>query len=433
MSSALGIASVSFVLVDLLNNGLIDQDISATGVGDVNVTALPPDRAEAANAGQSQLNIFLYQVTENAALRNNNMPSRNARGERIDNPPLALDLHYLLTAYGGQQLHAEILLGYAMQLLHETPVLTRDAIRRSLAAPSQVIGGSGVPAAMLNLYTSGLAEQPEQIKIAPQTLSTEEISRLWTAFQAKYRPTAAYLASVVLIQSRASTKSALPVMSRLIKAIPLQRPVIEEVLSQSAVGAPIVAGQPILPGYRLVLRGSQLKGEETLVDVAGVEAIPADADITGIQIVVPLPAGVPAGTQSLQVVHRVDLGSPPAEHRGVESNQAAFVLRPVVQSVSAVGASGKGDLNLTVVPAVGPRQRAVVLLNGASSYSFLVPPRTDLASPPPGEPAPTTTLTVPFAKVQPGSYLLRLQVDGAESPLEVNGSGQFVGPKVTIA
>ena len=53
------------------------------------------------------------------------LPSRDASGRlRLTNAPLALDLHYLLSAYSGGDLHAEILLGYAMQLLHEMPVLT---------------------------------------------------------------------------------------------------------------------------------------------------------------------------------------------------------------------------------------------------------------------------------------------------------------------
>ena len=194
MSNALAVASVSFVLVDLLNNGLIDRDISSTGVGDVSVTAWPPDRVDALGTNQSMLNLFLYNVTQNQGWRNVGLPSRDAAGARIANPPLALDLHYLLTAYGAQQLHAEILLGYGMQLLHETPILTRDSIRRSLAAPTQVTGGGGLPAGLNNLFTSELAEQVELIKIWPQTLTTEEISRLWTAFQAHYRPTAAYQA-----------------------------------------------------------------------------------------------------------------------------------------------------------------------------------------------------------------------------------------------
>ena len=44
MSNALAIASVTRVLKDLLNNGLIDHDVSDAVGGNVTVTALPPDR-----------------------------------------------------------------------------------------------------------------------------------------------------------------------------------------------------------------------------------------------------------------------------------------------------------------------------------------------------------------------------------------------------
>src|SRR6185436_10358978 len=138
MSTALAIASVTAVLRDLLNNGLIDHDVSAT-LGNVTVSSLPPDRVDITSQNQqSRLNVFLYQVTPNAGWRNVGLPSRNANGDRLSNPPLALNLHYLLTAYGALELHAEILLGYGMQLLHETPVLTRTAIRMSLAPPTAV-------------------------------------------------------------------------------------------------------------------------------------------------------------------------------------------------------------------------------------------------------------------------------------------------------
>ena len=43
MSSPLAIAGVTAVLKDLLNNGLIDRDLSKH-VGDVKVSSLPPDR-----------------------------------------------------------------------------------------------------------------------------------------------------------------------------------------------------------------------------------------------------------------------------------------------------------------------------------------------------------------------------------------------------
>ena len=69
MSSGLAIAAVTAVLKDLLNNGLIDHDLTPS-VGDVTVTALPPDRVSTAADEKSQLNLFLYQVTPNPDLRN---------------------------------------------------------------------------------------------------------------------------------------------------------------------------------------------------------------------------------------------------------------------------------------------------------------------------------------------------------------------------
>ena len=237
MSSALAIASVTAVLRDLLNNGLIDHNL-ASSVGDVEVSALPPDRIETGDSAEkSQLNLFLYQVTPNQGWRNVALPSRDARGDRLTNPPLALDLHYMLTAYGAKAFHCEILLGYGMQLLHETPVLARDAIRRALSPPFPV-NGDGLPASLQALSASELAEQIEQIKITPLSLSTEEISRLWTAFQAKYRPTAAYQVSVVLIESKRSTRSTLPVRARNVYVVAFHQPAIGRVLSQAADGRP---------------------------------------------------------------------------------------------------------------------------------------------------------------------------------------------------
>ena len=138
MSSPLAIAAVTAVLKDLLNDGLINHDLAAH-VGSITVSALPPDRIETGAQEPNQLNLFLYQVTPNPGWRNTGLPSLDSRGDgRLSNPPLALDLHYLLTAYGRDDLNAEILLGYGMFLLHKTPVLTRKAIRRTLTGNSPV-------------------------------------------------------------------------------------------------------------------------------------------------------------------------------------------------------------------------------------------------------------------------------------------------------
>jgi hypothetical protein len=44
----------------------------------------------------------------------------------------------------------------------------------------------------------------------------------------------------------------------------------------------------------------------------------------------------------------------------------------------------------------------------------------------------TATIVFPLSFVAPGTYLLRAQVDGAESPLGVDGSGAFASPAITI-
>ena len=449
MSSALAIASVTAVLKDLLNNGLIDHDVSAT-LGNVTVSALSPDRIDITTPSQqSQLNLFLYQVTPNAGWRNAGLPSRNGNGERISNPPLALNLHYLLTAYGAAEFHAEILLGYGMQLLHETPVLTRSAIRTSLAPPSAVGGGGNLPTEMQALFTSELAEQVEQIKIFPETINTEEISRLWSAFGANYRPTAAYQASVVLIESKQTTRSSLPVRARNIYVVPFNQPVIERIGSQAAAGDAILFNQPIVSGQNVVIAGRGLRADDVQVNIGGRDATPASADVTDTQIILPIPAEIPSGVQGVQVIHRRLMGSPPVPHRGVESNVAAFVLRPSIDPANVAFVSGagtppiSGTVTLKVNPAIGDLQRVVLLLNEfvapssppleikSESYSFIAPSRTPL-SPPSGPPAVSHSITIPINGVKAGTYLVRLQIDGAESVLTTDANGQFNTPSVTI-
>jgi hypothetical protein len=333
-----------------------------------------------------------------------------------------------------------------MQLLHETPVLTRAAIRTALAPPTPVLPGGDLPAAMRNLFTSELAEQVELIKVVPQSLSAEEVSRMWTAIKANYRASAFYQASVVLIESRRSTRSALPVRARKVKVVQFKQPVIEEIRSQATPNGPILTGRPILAGNNLVLIGTALKGEDTQVNIGGIAVPQGDLALADTQIIAPIPQALTAGVQGVQVIQRIDLGEPPLPHRGVESNVAAFVLRP--QILSPIGVSnlqGTGTnprsatLNIQVSPALGATQRVAVLLNEflpaasppqsgemiPNAYSFTVSPQT-------GTSPPAQNITVSISGVKAADYLVRVQVDGAESPLDTNAAGQYVSPRVTI-
>ena len=430
MSSPLAIAGVTAVLKDLLNNGLVDHNLSST-VGPVQVSARPLDRIVPAggSADPNQLNLFLYHVALNAGWRNVGLPSRDDRGQRVSNPPLALDLFYLLTAYGDKDFHAEILLGYAMQLLHETPVLTRDAIRAALrgggALDPAPVTGAILPSDWQSLAAADLAEQVEQIKIAPHSLNTEELSKLWTAFQAGYRPSAAYQVSVVLIESHRPTRASLPVRERQFRVLPFQRPFIGE-----------VSPQTVEVGSNLVVSGQHLAADVVKVRFGGTETVPAT--VTSDQIEAHVPAGLAAGVNTVQILHQLDFGtgSPSEPHRLFESNVAAFIVAPKLtvpaQPEPVFGPVARGtDFTLTVAPPVG-RAQDVRLLVGNRAILLPARPMTD----------PPTTAILKFAVPKDfptGEFLVRLQVDGAQSKLALDPTqdpkdplAAYLGPKVTI-
>lgn len=213
MSNVLAIASVTRLLKDLLNDSLVNGDITGDIGTDVVVSALPPDRALEASgeSAPSRLNLFLHRITTNAALANSDLPTRDFRGEVLRPPRLALDLHYLLTAYAEQELHGEILLGYAMQMLHENAVLPRDRVRAALQGN---LDGGILPPAFATTDPARLADQIELVRITPETLSIDDMSKIWTAFQTHYRTTLTYMVSVVLIAREQPVRKPLPVLSR---------------------------------------------------------------------------------------------------------------------------------------------------------------------------------------------------------------------------
>lgn len=441
MSTALAIASVTHVLKDLLNNGLIDQNVSGVIGGNVNVSALPPDRIDVSEAGQTQLNLFMYRVTTNNGWSNLKEPERNSSGARISLQPLALNLHYLLTAYGASELHAEILLGYGMQLLHETPILDREAIRLSLL-PASASSGGGLPNNMRALAFSDLNNQPEQIKIVPEQINTEEISKLWTAFQAKYRPTAAYMVSVVLIESDKPVKSSLPVHSRNIFAFPFQHIFIERILSRKDQNGQAMDNQKIITGHQLIIKGKNLYASQTEVTLNG-KPVQNLNSIEDEELIFTLTGEFLSGIQALQVVHKTVSGQPPKELITAESNIEPFVICPSITAISVNNLVGNGnaprsaDIQIQVSPAFDVRQKIVLLLNEYNpaleadqlhAYNFVAP-----SIPVPSPHGLLDTVTIQVKDIMARTYIVRLRVDGAESPLsDRDSSGYFFKPNITI-
>jgi hypothetical protein len=422
MSTRLAIAAVTAVLKDLLQNGIIDRGLTS-GIGNVPVSALPPDRIPSAPAQDSRLNLYMYCVTPNQGWNNYDMPAFNGNGNRLTNPPLALDLHYLLTAYGNEEFHAEIMLGFAMQLLHENPILPRSAIQRAFTPQINVAASaSELPPIMRVLQASDLADQLETVKITPRTLDSEEISRLWGAFQMPYRPTAAYQVSVVLIESSKPVKPSLPVLTSQLAAISLRHPEVSQV---RAIGQALIT-----PGAKIEISGTGFSGDLPIVQVDGDDITPVTR-LGDRTLRTTLPAGLNAGIHGIQVIHPVRFGA--STRLGERSNLATFVLHPMINKNGAgvyditvanvAGQPGARQITIKLNPNVTPDQQALIELVRADG-SLLIFGESALAAP--------DTLVFTVAGVAAGDYFVRVRIAGADSPMELDANGQIVAPKKSL-
>lgn len=425
MSSALAIAAVTAVLKDLLQNGVIDRGLT-NGIGNVQVSALPPDRIPVNSEQDSRLNLYMYCATPNQGWRNHDLPAFNGSGNRKTNPPLALDLHYLLTAYGNEEFHAEILLGFAMQLLHENPILPRSTIQKAFTPQINIAAGPNeLPPILRVLQASDLADQLETVKISPKTLDSEEISRLWGAFQTFYRPTAAYMVSVVLIESSKPVTPSLPVLTPQLAVTTLRHPNIDRVTG--------LANVLLTPQSTVEVGGSGFSGDMPTVQIDGVNVAPGNVTRIGSMIIrAVLPAGLSAGVHSIQVIHPVQYGT--TVRLGERSNVAPFVLHPTINKTNpttyditvanVVGQPTSKTITVKVTPDVMRTQQALIELIRAdgSLLIFAGPERS----------ADTDTLVFTVTGVTPGDYFVRVRIAGADSQMELNATGQTVAPKVTI-
>jgi len=173
VSRAFVIASVTAALKSLLESATATHGLPGTIGGALTVSALPPDRVPLDGPdARPRLNVFPPRVAYDTSLRNLPLRPRDATAAHASRPPLAVHLHYLVTAYGTLEMQTELLLGYAMVVLNENAVLSSELIRRA-----------GQP--------FGFTDHLEPLQLVMHSPDGEEMSRLWSALQARYRPTLA--------------------------------------------------------------------------------------------------------------------------------------------------------------------------------------------------------------------------------------------------
>jgi len=412
VSNHLAVATVSAALRSLVDDG---AGSVLSGVA-TNVETGRPDRMVPPD-NEAAVSIFLYQVSPNAHWRNDDLPTRRGNGVLGQKPQAALDLYYLLTFFGvDNRQHSEVLLGSVVSALHTEPVLTRERIENVIAAEP-------------HLAESDLAAQPELVRFAPADLTLEELSKLWSVFfQTPYRLSVAYKGSVVLISPEdLAPRPTLPVATRNLYVETLEPPRIESLSADAVSAAPVVFGGP------LVIRGRNLRGDDTRVTIGEAEALPAFVSAREVRVDVsegPFPAGsLRAGPIGVRVVHYRLMGTPEVPHVGPTSNLCAVVVHPRIPGVPLPATPAVANYALAVEPVVGPRQAAALLLTrpGASHSIEAAPRATDRAS-----------LEFDLGDVAPGIYLIRVRIDGAESLLEFTDTDadtlpdSYTGPTLEI-
>src|SRR6185369_14645536 len=198
MSKSQAIAAVTSMLAHVVN--------VSTGA-DVKL-----GRPTAPNGNDPQarkVQIFLYQVTPNAAWRNMDLPTRDSSGQRVtQRPQVALDLHYLFSFYGDEELlESQLMMGQVMRDLHARAVFSHARV-------VSLIGDRADPRKSI-INDSQIAQSIEAVKLSPSVLTLDDMFKLWSVFsQTPYVLSAAYLATVVLIEGDETPSPALPVLQR---------------------------------------------------------------------------------------------------------------------------------------------------------------------------------------------------------------------------
>jgi hypothetical protein len=335
-------------------------------------------------------------------------------------------------------------MGLTLRTLHRKPVFSPTLVDQAIAQVQTTNSG------LAFLNRSNLASSIEPIRLTPMGMNLEGLARVWSlfSFQSKFALALVYQASMLFVDADDLPRTALPVKIANVYVDAGGPPVIDSVFPTLDVTGPVKPGAAL----SIAGRGFGTTPSDVQVVLDGNE-IPTTS-VTPTLITLALPAALPAGTHRLQVARPRLMGSPPEPHQGLLSNSAAIVLQPAVASSSVFFVFGdpsdptddlppeiidgvtvvSGHIQVTVTPPVEARQQVAILLNelqvtaGPTARAYTVPVAArDEASP------PSTTVTAQFRRVVPGTYLVRVQVDGATSALDADpATGRFATPFVPV-
>ena len=427
MSNFLAIGGVSASLQTLLRDRMeLPPNVTRNNL---QVTVSIPRAEDDQPSEAPRLNLFLYRVTENGALKNQMIPGQGHPSE-YGHPPLSLILHYLITAYGAtddngvvNETRAHFLLGSAMRVLHDYPIITE-----SLQTIHNNVGQT--------ILDSSLRGEFEQVKLSLDPISLEDLSKVWTALTRPYRLSATYAVSVVQIESRRLKTLAAPVQTRRIHIAISRRPQVSAVYRTPVLAGEVIGDIRAHVQQELTIEGQNFRAARTWVKLGNLEPIGVQPASDGeIRIVVPndtypvdfdhavarpipvddqlRPGPQTVEVQTLQPSERVEGGLDPGkvfvDDRRQGSNQSVFMLTPEVTGVNPANGDTNTLLTVTGRRLFKPPVKSVVLVGDVSI------PVQDPASTDTSVQVPITALTLTTPPTPLGAYPVRVMVNGAQS------------------
>lgn len=129
-------------------------------------------------AGSPRLSLYMYYVEPDGTLRNQRLLEVSATDQRF--PPLALQLHYLITPLADEEDQNHLILGRVLQHFHDAPFV--DSLNGGPLDDS--FGGNS-----------------NQVRIHLESLTMEQLSQIWGALNTDYRISVGYTVRVVTVDS----------------------------------------------------------------------------------------------------------------------------------------------------------------------------------------------------------------------------------------
>ena len=222
------------------------------------------------SSSTTRINLFLFRVTKNPHLNNQDWLLKPGTTDQLVRPPLVLNLYYLLTPFAPLDAQTGLadthgIMGEAMRVLYENPIIPQ--------------------ASLANGLTQG------QVKLILASADVEELSKIWTALTKDYRLSAVYEVSYVSILAKAE----LPMPRRVRQA---------NVGVQQGSNFPVVGGMEPLSGKAgssLQFRGSNLAGWRANVVIGGQSAVSNQQLDQSSNFSVTIPAGLGPGVYEVDV------------------------------------------------------------------------------------------------------------------------------------